>query len=379
MKQITLERLVNLLADQPGPCCSLYQPTHRRHPDNKQDPIRYRNLVEQLERSLSERPEQDGSHAILARFRELENDHEFWNHRTEGLAVLASAGEFEVFELQRPVPERVIVADSFHVKPMLRILQSADRFQLLCLDRHEAKLYEGNRDALDPLELPHVPATLVEALGAETTEPHQTVASYGGTSRAMHHGHGGKSDEVDKDRDRFFRVVDRAILDHHSNPSRLPLMLAALPEYHTHFRNLSKNPFLLDAGIRKHPSGLDAEALLREAWTVMEPLYLARLADLVDRYHAAHARQRGSGDLSDAVRAAVAGRVDTLLVEADRYLPGRIDPTTGAIASEPLDHPEVDDMLDDLAELVLKASGEVVVVPAERMPTDSGLAAIYRF
>jgi hypothetical protein len=36
-------------------------------------------------------------------------------------------------------------------------------------------------------------------------------------------------------------------------------------------------------------------------------------------------------------------------------------------------------MLDDLAELVLVKGGEVVVVPTERMPTPSGLAAVYRF
>jgi len=37
------------------------------------------------------------------------------------------------------------VADSFHTKPLLRVLQSADRYQILALNRHEAKLYEGNR------------------------------------------------------------------------------------------------------------------------------------------------------------------------------------------------------------------------------------------
>jgi hypothetical protein len=36
-------------------------------------------------------------------------------------------------------------------------------------------------------------------------------------------------------------------------------------------------------------------------------------------------------------------------------------------------------MLDDLAELVLAKGGEVVVVPTERMPAESGLAAIFRF
>src|SRR5215813_8373649 len=33
-----------------------------------------------------------------------------------------------------------------------------------------------------------------------------------------------------------------------------------------------------------------------------------------------------------------------------------------------IDHPQIDDLLDDLAELVLNKGGEVVVLPAERMP-----------
>jgi len=40
---------------------------------------------------------------------------------------------FRVYRLQRPVPELAIVADSFHTKPLLRILQSADRYQVLAL------------------------------------------------------------------------------------------------------------------------------------------------------------------------------------------------------------------------------------------------------
>jgi hypothetical protein len=39
----------------------------------------------------------------------------------------------------------------------------------------------------------------------------------------------------------------------------------------------------------------------------------------------------------------------------------------------------VDDLLDDLGERALKAGGEVVVVPVERMPTQTCIAAIYRF
>ena len=48
-----VENLKELLgADTDGPFISIYQPTNRQHPDNQQDPIRFRNLVKQAEASL---------------------------------------------------------------------------------------------------------------------------------------------------------------------------------------------------------------------------------------------------------------------------------------------------------------------------------------
>ena len=228
---------------------------------------------------------------------------------------------------------------------------------------------------------PGVPRTITEALGNELSEPHQTVASYGKGAGGlpMRHGHGGKMDEIDSDTERFFRVIDRAILEHHSQPSRLPLLLAALTEYHTPFRKLSHNPFLIAEGLEINPDALSLEELCQQIWQKVGPLYLERLADLVERYQAARSQQLGSDDLVQVAQAAIAGRVATLLVEADRQVPGRIDAATGQIKMGDLSNPEIDDILDDLAEMVLRLKGEVIVVPAERMPATTGVAATYRF
>ena len=77
--------------------------------------------------------------------------------------------------------------------------------------------------------------------------------------------------------------------------------------------------------------------------------------------------------------AGVAGRVATLLIEADRHVGGRIDPASGRIEYGEITHPEIDDLLDDLGELVLNKGGQTIIVPAERMPGKTGIAAIYRF
>jgi len=388
MRQITTDHLTGLLADHAPPCISLYQPTHRNHPENQQDPIRYRNLLAEMENSLRQKYPTREVRTLLEKFQALARDDRFWNHRTDGLAILSSADTFQIFELQRTVPELLVVADSFHTKPLLRVLQSADRYQILALNRHEAKLYEGNRDALDPVELTDVPSTITEALGEELTEQHLTVASYGagaartgggGGAAPSVHAHGDKKDEVDIDRDRFFRSIDRGILEHHSRPSGLPLMLATLTEYHEPFHTVSHNPFLMADGIKKNPESLSLDQLRAEAWRIVEPVYLQRLAKLVDDFQVARSRQLGSDDLVQVTEAAAAGRVGVLLVDDDRQIPGTIDSATGRIQSGDLSDPEVDDVLDDLAELVLRMKGEVVVVPADRMPSATGAAATYRY
>ena len=381
MHSLVNDYAAGLLGSHEAPCLSLYQPTHRHHPENLQDPIRFRNLIKSMEQSLRQKYTTREIQPLMEPFQALADDRNFWNHMLDGLAMLGAPGFFRVYRLQRPVPEVVIVADSFHIKPLMRILQSADRYQVLGLNRREIKLFEGNRDVLDEIEpAPGVPRTVTDALGEELTEP-PTLTSYsaGTGGPAIRHGYGSKQDQIDVDAERFFRAVDGAVLEHHSQPSGLPLILAALPEYHNLFRQVSQNRFLMADGIDIHPDALPAGALRERAWRLMEPQYLARLADFVEEFGRAKSKGLGSEELALVAEAAVIGRVATLLIEADRHVAGRIDEASGRIEYGDLAHPEIDDLLDDLGELVVKKGGQIVIVPTERMPTLTGIAAIYRF
>jgi hypothetical protein len=380
---LTSESLAELTSVHQPPCLSLYQPTHRRHPENQQDPIRFRNLMKDLDVSLRQKYPAVETRLLLEPFEALADDHDFWNHTLDGLAVLGGPDLFQVFRLQRPVAELTVVADSFHTKPLRLFLQSVGRYHVLGLSLRKIQLFEGDRNVLDEIDpAPGVPRTITEALGDELTEPHQTVASYGGVggaSTSMRHGHGGKNDEADIDADRFFRAVDRAVLEHHSRPSGLPLILAALPEHHHLFRRVSHNPFLMAEGLMINPDALPIDELRERAWQVVEPRYQARLAELSEEFEQARSKGLGNDDLMQVAQAAAAGRVATLLIEADRQIAGRLDGATGRVELADLSHPQVDDLLDDLGELVGKMGGRVLALPSERMPTRTGLAATYRY
>lgn len=370
-----------LLAEREAPCLSLYQPTHRQHPDNAQDPVRFRNLLKRMAASLGANHPARDVQALLRPFEALAEDRDFWNHAGDGLAVLGAPGFFRVYRLQRPVAELAVVADSFHTKPLMRIVQSADRYQILGLSRHAFKVFEGNRDALDELSpIAGVPQTAVELLGKTRDAREGAHRTHGpDATGATRHGTDVKQDAEDRDTEQFFRAVDAAVLKHYSQPSGQRLILAALPQHHHLFRTVSANPSLMDEAIDVHPDAMSLDALREAAWEVVLPHYLQRLAGFVESFGAAASNGRGADDLPDIAKAAVAGRVETLLIEADRLSPGRIDASSGEITTADLTHPEVDDVFDDLGEIVLKKRGEVILVPTDRMPTDSGVAAIYRF
>jgi len=380
---LTTESLAELASVHRPPCLSLYQPTHRRRPENQEDPIRFRNLVKELETSLRQKYPAVETRILLEPFEALARDPAFWNHTRDGLAVLGGPSLFRVFPLQRPVVELAVVADSFHIKPLRRFLQSADRYQVLGLSLQKIQIFEGNRDALEEIDpAPGVPRTITEALGDELTKSHLTVASYGGAGLAsapMRHGQGGKQDEVHADAERFFRAVDRAVTESHSRPSGLPLILAALPEHHHLFHRVSHNPFLLEEGLTINPDVLPIDELRRRVWRVVEPQYRARMAAMADEFEVAKSNGLGSDDLTQVAQAAAAGRVAMLLIESDRQIAGRLDGATGRVEAAELSHPQVDDLLDDLGELVEKMGGRVLVIPAEQMPGRTGVAATYRY
>jgi Bacterial archaeo-eukaryotic release factor family 3 len=361
-----------------APCLSLYQPTFRSFPEKRQDPIRFKNLLGTLHDALRQHYPQHAQEALLQPFHALAEDPDFWNHTLDGLAVLANRELFRVYRLQRPTPERAVVADSFHIKPLIRILQSADRYQLLALTQRSARLFEGNRDAVDEIPLAAgVPRTIEDALGEELTEPFLTASSRGSGGAPIYHGHGSRKDEQKTDTERFFRAVDRAVWQWHSRPSGLPLILAALPEHHATFRHVSHNPQLAAETIDVNPDTLDATALRRLGWEAEQPRYLALTAQLTERFHSARSKGLASDELTQVAAAASASRVATLMVDADQYVPGRLEPETGTLRATQT--PDMDDLLDDLAELVLRRGGEAVVIPRERMPASTGLAALYRY
>jgi len=371
-----------LIKNAPSPCLSLYQKTHRTFPENRQDTLRYTNLLSTLQRSLAQKYPAREIQTLLEPYLQLADDEDFWTHALDGLAVFGAPGFFHAYRFQGSPRELAIAADSFHTKPLLRVMQSSRRFHILSLSRTTAAMFEADQYSIDALQLPSdFPATLEQALGSELSHPEITLASFGPAAGGgvRRHGHSSRRDEEEIDTEKFFRQVDSAVSRMFSNTSGMPLMLAALPEHQGLFRKISKNERLIKEAMTTDPQHLSEEQLKKRAWEAMAPVHAARISREGELCAAAIASGTGADDPETAAVAAAEGRIAVLLLRSEALLPGKLDPATGEVTFAPLDNPGVDDLLDDIGSLVMEKGGRVLVLSDEEMPSITGLAAAYRF
>ena len=400
---VSLETVRSLLEPREGPCLSLYMPTHRRVPDNRVDLPAFSHLVDAFEMALSVSHPRREIERLLEPLHALESDARFWQHVRDGLAVLAADGRAEIFLLQQPVKPLAMVTARFHTMPLLRIAASTQRLNVLALTSRLATVYEGSAaegtiERLDPVPLDGTPGGAAgqvardAVIDTETFEPHRVRRSLGGQGMGpggiVHGGAGSRRDDTDADTEVFLRAVDEIVHERVTKRAGLPLILVALPRLAADFRRLSKNRLLLEETVATDAHLLPDQDLQALVAPVFEAARTTRIGREVNAFLDARAHGRGADDLADVARAAAAGRVAMLLVERDRFEPGRIDAATGALAGDgPADSTRggeqpalsTGDLFGSVAETVIQHGGGLLALDRNAMPTESGVAAIYRY
>jgi len=124
MDSLTGSDLRELLG-QSGICVSICMPTHRVGAETLQDPIRLKNLL-RAARSQLRGLGLDAAMVdkVLTPAVALLDDHDFWQHQGDGLAVYCSPGFHRLFRVPLALPELAVVAARFHSKPLLTLLAS---------------------------------------------------------------------------------------------------------------------------------------------------------------------------------------------------------------------------------------------------------------
>lgn len=380
------DELKELLAVQDVPTASIYLETERSS-GAEANRLRFRAALEQAEEELSASVSQDQVDQVLDPFRAyLDVEQDFWTYQADGLAAFASPEMHRVYRLPVSFEDLVVVAPTFHTRPLMEYLQAPDRYWVLSISQKEVRLCQGTRSGLTPVDLAGVPRSLQEALGYEFERDELQFHSpkQGGTpggTGAIFHGHGVGQDDAKPELKRFFRKVDEGVRELLADEIG-PVILAAVDYYHPLYHEVSRLENLTDEGVTGNVSNWDASRLHDSAWPLVRETVLEKIDGALQLWENAYSNGKGEADLASVARLAVAGRIRLLLTEHGRNVWGRFDRHTGEMehiregGEDP--GPEAVDLLDEVAEVVMEKGGRSLILSEERMPTETGVAAILR-
>ena len=252
MNPLTRKDLESLLAVTEGPCISLFMPLHRTGPETQQDPVRFRNLVREVEERLrilgvgapEARRLLEPVETVLPYIQEL-------RHRSDGLAVFRSEGLFHYSLLPLTFKESVIVAHRFHVRPFLPLFTMDGRYYVLALSQNAVRLFQGSRFSISEIDPRGLPGDLGETLRDDNSRKNLSVRSQpsGGEGNLKTVFYGEKKDFKD-DILRYFRRIDRGVADLLKD-EQAPLVLAGVEYLLPLYREVNTHRHLAEVGIAR--------------------------------------------------------------------------------------------------------------------------------
>jgi hypothetical protein len=355
-----------LIDHRATPSLSLYLPTTPLTQQAQGDRIAFDNLARAalaaMEARKTPRAVREEIGAALAA---LSADDGFWAEQANALAVFAAPGKLRVFRLANHLQPGWHLADRFHLKPLLRAFTFRSAAHVLVIGMGAVRLLAvPERGAAREVPVPGLPHDAADALGRRShlARPAQMASGEATSEHAT--------------LTRYARVVDAALRPV-LRGSDLPLLVAAAEPMASIFRAVCHHPQLAPITLPGSGDHTPDHAIEAAARGTLDALHVEELRALAAR-HAMLANQgRATGDLAQAARAATFGAVETLILDMDAEVPGRLDEETGKLTLG--EFPDGGSVTDEIARRALRTGARVMAVRAGEVPGGGELAALLRY
>ncbi len=358
-------RLLNQIHGDP--CLTITLPTHRTSPENRQDPVRLKNLIAQAtDRLFHEYPRRQVE-PLVRRLEHLALSIEF-RQTLDGLALFVHHDFERAFFLTFPVKERVVVDSTFYTRDLLYALNRSLRYRVLVLSEKPTRLYEGQNDRLEEIKENGFPM-IHKGPGGLLPLPGGF-----GIRRSAHR---------DEHLRQFFRKVDQAFKAFQAEDP-LPLIVAGVDRYHAFFDQVSEHSGAVIGRLHGNYDKASPHDLSRLIQPILEGHWKRQQEEALERLAQAVAERRFVSTMGEVWRAVHEGRGEWLLVEENFHYPARVvDSGNGLlqlVAADDLAAARVlDDAVDEVIAVALEKQGRVTFVPDGSLRQHDRVALIVRY
>ncbi len=358
------KEVLELLSHKNYPCISIMLPTHRTSPQNKQDAIRLKNLVREVENRLSGKVNSNEASLLLEKVNYLVEtvDH---NYTLDGLALFVNMNVAVKFDIPFSVKEQVIIDETFATRNLIYTLNRSPKYLVLVLSEKPTRLFEGLRDSLIEVERNGFPIYFQETTWDEPIRVGEITNN---------------SAYEDEKMKQFFRKIDRN-LNSLNSVEALPVVITGVKKYLSIFNEITENKQNVIAQIEGSYDKISPHELSKLAWPlVFEAIEKNKINLLADLEKAVNANKYASG-IEQCWRRAVEGRCQTLLVEKDFHCSANID--IDGLTLLPVEAPghsgDISDAVDEIIEIVIQKGGKTAFVENGALSLHQKIAAILRY
>lgn len=349
-----------LARHQEGPCITIALATHRTHPDNLQDAILLKNLINEAEDRLLRHNDRRSVEQLLKNLHAIET--EIDNRLNDfGLYVFVSGETAEfVRTMWPPAENKVYIDKEFALRDIIKAYNRSEDYYILHLSQSGVQLYEALNDRI---------YGEVENHGFPYREnPHYL------TDRQA------KSDskKVDNQIREFLNTVDKSMVTvHAAHP--MEIIVAATRENFDYLLEVADQPGIYSGHFTIDAGRADIHYLSDKAWPVVKDLQKARRVAAIDELMAGVSSGKVLTDMQEIYQAAREGRGELLMVKNDFSQPIGITDKGFEFAKDATVPGINDDIVNDIAWEVVDKKGRVFFTdqPALRQLGDIALLTRY--
>jgi len=371
---ISRSQIESLAKWQGNQAVTLYIPTARKGVDVTQGPLKLKNLLVSAEHQLIE----GGMRATLARdFLEeaskLGSNSDFWQTRSNGLAIFIGDNHCHVYRLTFEVPELVQVGHRFNVLPLVPGLTRGNPHYVLALDRQNIRLLLCSPEGITEAKVEDLPESIEGFLASAYSEKQAQAHTVGAVGRAggvVMHGTGDRGVEQKEQTHQFCLAIQEA-LRRYLHGAKHPLVLAGTEEIVNEYRDVSKYANTMPDHIVRSLKTLGNSEMRDLSQPIVDGFCDRARLDTLERYRTRAGTGLTSRQLETMPELARAGRLESLLI------------SRRVVADNPneRDHtltPECRD-INDLALDTLAHHGDVFLFDQGELTVDELAVAVLRY
>src|SRR5699024_2203424 len=386
MDTLTIQDLQKLVDLEDEQFISIYMPTYSSGVDIRQNPVRLKQLLRKAEAELYNlEMRKEEIEILLKPGTTLVSETRFWQNQSEGLALFIHSDGIEYFRLPISFKESMTISNKIYIKPLLPLFSGNGQFNILALSKNENRIFRCTRQNIVEIELKDGPENIYDMkvdddpktrLLLRISSPTQ---SNGLIDNMVSQGQANENDYEKNKLTKYFRAIDKALLDTESN--NVPLILAGVDYLIPIYREKSNHPYIVKEFIKGNPENLSPEQIHEKAWKIVEPIYTKDQEKAKEMYNQ-YSGQRNNlylNTLDDIIPAAYSGQVEFLFLDNEIDKWGKFDHKENKIEIHEKENVNNEDLMEYVSILTLSRGGKVFAMDSQEIPDEKSIAAVLRY